>query len=260
MKRNIYSIAIMVLSIFLFASLAEARHFKVYGYKTPDKGEVEIVYWTDYVIKSDATMDYFEKSDVGREGLWGHTFEVEYGITDHWTVAGYIDFEQPKDEDFKYIQSRAVAARYRFFEKGERFFDPAIYVEYYLPDPNYGGEAKEKIEARIILEKDLGSTILTLNPKLEKVLSGPEVEEGLELDYGASLYYKMNPKLKPGLEIYGSMGEMVKFKSQDEQKHYIVPAVKWGIADHVSWNLGLAFGLTDASDDTVAKSIIEVEF
>lgn len=42
---------------------------KVYGYKTLEKGEVEIVYSAAHVAKSDLTMDYFGKSDVKREKL-----------------------------------------------------------------------------------------------------------------------------------------------------------------------------------------------
>ncbi len=264
MKKNILFIVAIFMAVFLCASASEARHFKVYGYKTPHAGEIELVYWTDYVVQSDLTMGYFEKT-VEREKLLGHTIEVEYGVTDRWTIAGYLDFEQPSGEDFKYIQSRAVVSRYRFFEKGQRFFDGAIYIEYYLPETRYpekstgAGEPKEKIEARIILEKDFGSTTLTLNPKFEKVVSGGHVEEGLEFEYGASLYYKMTPKLKPGLEIYGGMGELVDFKPYDKQKHYIVPAAKWKLSDHLKWNIGVAFGLTNASDDIVVKSILEWE-
>ncbi|MBI5197509.1 MAG: hypothetical protein HZA19_02755 [Nitrospirae bacterium] len=259
MKKTILCLVILSLAVFCSNPTAEARHLKVYGYMTPKAGESELVYWTDYVIRSDNTMSYFGKTGVDREGLFGHTIEVEYGVTDHWTIAGYLDYEQPSGEDFKYIQTRAVVSRYRFFEKGHHFFDGAVYLEYYIPDPAYAG-AKEKLEARIILEKDLGRAVLILNPILEKVLSGADVEEGLEVEYGAGLYLKTNSRLNPGLEIYGKgMGELVNFKSSDQQKHYIVPVLKWKLTDRLGWNIGLAFGLTDAADDLIAKSILEWE-
>lgn len=257
MRRNAVSVGLFILTLFLFAATAEARHFKVYGYQGPDAGETELVYWTDYVAASDHPMAFFGET-VDREGLWAHTFEIEYGVTDRWAIAAYADFEQPSGEDFEYIQWRAVLSRYRFFERGERFFDTAIYVEYYFRDPGYTGEAQEKIEVRLILEKQLGPSVLRLNPKVEKVWSGPDVEEGLEFEYGASLYTNMTPQLKPGIELYGSLGELVNVKSSDEQQHYVVPAMSWQLLPHVNWNLGVAFGLTDASDDVVVKSIIEI--
>lgn len=257
MRKSAGRVGLLVLTIFLFASRAEARHFKVYGYQGPAAGEVELVYWTDYVVSSDGLMPFFGET-VDREGLWAHTLEIEYGVTDQWTVAGYGDFEQPSGENLEFVQWRAVVARYRFFEKGERFFDPAIYLEYYLPDPAYTGEAKERIEARLILEKQIGPSVLRLNPKVEKVLSGPDVEEGLEFEYGASLYWNLSSRFRPGLEVYGSMGEFVNLRSRESQQHYLVPAVTWKVLPNVAWNLGVAFGLTGASDDLAVKSIVEI--
>ncbi len=257
MKKNAASIGLLVLTLFLFAASAEARHFKVYGYQGPDAGEVELVYWTDYVASSDLQIPFFGKT-VDRKGLWAHSVEIEYGVTDRWTIGGYADFEQPSGEDLKYVQWRAVVARYRFFERGERFFNPAIYFEYYFPDADWRGESNEKLEVRLILEKQLGPAVLRLNPKVEKTLSGPNVEEGLEFEYAASLYTRVTSQVQAGIELYGITGEVQNFKSRREQEHYIVPAASWRIFPNVDWNVGVAFGLTDASDDVVVKSIIEI--
>lgn len=264
MKKGCIGSVVTLLSVFFFSGISEARHFKVYGYKTPDQGDVELVYWVDFIADSDNQMPYFGKT-IDREDLWAHTIEIEYGVTDRWTIAGYADFEDPTGEDFEYIQARAVVSRYRLWEKGERFFDTAFYIEYYLPDPDYqddgttGRVPKEKLETRIILEKEMGSFTLTLNPKLEKVLSGGDNVEGLEFEYGASLYYTLSEIFRPGLEFYGEMGELVSFKTGDQQEHYIVPAVKGNIGDAFKWNIGAAFGLTTASDDLVIKGIFEFE-
>src|SRR3569832_1255028 len=132
MKKNAGGCELFLLAFLHFAPAAEANQFKVYGYQGPDAGEVELVYWTDYIASSDLRMPSFGKA-VDREGLFSHTLEVEYGITDRWTIAGYADFEQPSGERLEFVQWRAVFARYRFFERGARFFDTAIYLEYYIP-------------------------------------------------------------------------------------------------------------------------------
>ncbi len=257
MRMVRYMLPLMLLA--LVAQPALARHFKVYGYGTLDPGEIELVYWTDYVWKSDNKMYYFGTPNVGRQGLWAHTLEIEYGITDRFMLAAYVDFEKPSGEDFKYVQTRIITARYRFGEPGARFFDTAVYVEYYLPDPSYLGMGKEAIEGRLILEKDIGGKTLRLNPRLEKVLSGPDVQEGLEFEYGASLYGPLTDRFKWGLELYGAMGELVNFKTPRKQKHYIVPALTYKISKALKWNVGAALGLTKASDDVVIKSLLEWE-
>ena len=258
MKQNKLIITVFALAVLFTSPVTQARHFKVYGWSTPKADEVELVYWTDYVASSDQNMNFFGNT-VPREGLRGHTFEVEYGINDRFTIAGYTDFEQPRGGDLEYIQTRVVAMRYRFGEKGVGLFNTSIYLEYYLPRIEYQGEKKEKIEARIILEKDFGKTNLRLNPTFEKVLSGPDVEEGIEFEYGVSLYRKMGARTKLGLEFYGGFGELTNIKSRDEQKHYIVPAIKYKLTKHLEWNIGTAIGITSAADDLVIKSILEWE-
>ncbi len=252
------ALTVVMVSCLLLPAAGMARDFKVYGYKTPEAGEIELVYWTDYVAKSDNKMKYFG-TEADRESLWAHTLEVEYGVTDRFMLAAYADFEQPSGEDFEFVQSRIIAARYRFGEQGERFFDTALYVEYYLPRTGWQGKANEKAELRLILEKDIGSNTLTLNPRIEKATSGPDVAEGIEFEYGVSFYSAWHGHFKWGLEAYGSIGEFVDLKPKDKQKHYLVPALTWKVGHKLKWNLGSAFGLTDASDDVVIKSILEWE-
>ncbi len=43
------------------------------------------------------------------------------------------------------------------------------------------------------------------------------------------------------------------------QKQYLVPAMTYRLGEHLKRNLGIAAGLTDASDDVVIKSLLEWE-
>ena len=240
----------------LMTTPAFARHFKVYGAETLAAGETELVYWADYVGRSDNSMSYFGAT-VGREGLWAHTVEVEYGATDRLTLSGYLDAEQPRGEKFKYIQSRG-GGRYRLGGEGRDDFAKTLYLEYYLPDPKYQG-AQETMEARLLFERQLDRSTLRINPKIEKKISGPDVNEGLEFEYAASLYRPLRADVDLGLEIYGAIGELVNTKPLDQQEHYLVPALNIKLRDGLSWNIGVAVGLTQASDDMVVKSILEWE-
>lgn len=222
--------------------------FKVYGTGQPKQNEIELVYWFDYVAQS----DYEERAQR-------HTLEVEYGLTDTWALGFYSDFKKRKDEDLQYAQTRAVVSRFKLFDKGERFFDASIYFEYYAPRESYIGEVKDAIEARIILEKDMENWDLRLNPKFEKVLGGPDVGEGVEFEYAAALYRKINSGFSVGLEGYGNMGEVAHMIPSDHP-HYLVPAVEVRLADELWLNVGAAFGITDSADDVTLKTFIEFEF
>ncbi|HUK56778.1 MAG TPA: hypothetical protein VLY20_08995 [Nitrospiria bacterium] len=240
-----------------FASPTYALEFEVYPYETPSQGETELAYWWIYTVKSDNSYDYFGRR-LDKQGLQQHTIEVEYGMTDHWTVSAYTDFEKPNDGDFRYVQARAVVSRYRFFEQGERFLDGAIEIEYYLPRDKFSDS--EEIETRVIFEKDIGRLSIRLNPIFEKDVSGPDVNEGMEFEYAAGLYYRATPRWTPGLEFYGKTGELGDPTPKGQQEHYIFPRLGVNFYHGVSLDVGYGFGLTKASDDQVIKAILEFEF
>lgn len=258
--RTRFQAALMGLT--LAGSIAPAFAFdalraKVYGYNTPEQGESEISYSAGYVMDSDQTMNYFGKSDLPREKLVSHTVEWEYGVTDRWTVSLYADFEQPKNEELKFIQTRSVVARYRFFNRGDRFFNPAVYFEYYVPREQYQGSQNEKLEARLILEKEMNNWELRINPIFEKPLS--DLAEGLVLEYAAGIYRGMSPTISLGLEAYGEIGQIANPNSADAQTHYLAPAAEYKIKEGFAIGGSVALGQTKSSEDRIGKFFVEVE-
>lgn len=236
---------------------AHALEFKVYTYPTPAEGETEIAYWWTYTVQSDHSYDYFGK-ELEKQGLQRYTLELEYGLTDHWTVGGYADFELPHNGDFRYVQARALLTRYRFFERGERLLDGAIEVEYNIPREKFSDS--EEIETRVILEKDLDRVSIVVNPIFEKEVSGSEVDEGIKFQYATGLYYRASPRMTPGVEFYGSLGPLNSLNPKNEQEHYVFPRLGVKFSRSVKLDLGYGFGLTQASDDQVIKAILEFEF
>lgn len=262
---TVYRTNRVILGVTVFAlvgSISSAFAFdplraKVYGYNTPGQGESALSYSLGYVMDSDKTMNYFGKADISREKLVSHTLEWEYGVTDRWTISLYGDFEQPKNEDLKFTQPRAVVARYRFFNKGERFFNPAVYFEYYVPREQYQGNQEEKLEARIILEKEVNGWEIKINPILENPLS--DLAEGLVLEYAAGIYKDLSPNLSFGLETYGEIGQIANTSSMDDQTHYLAPAIEYKIKDGVAIGGSVGLGQTKASEDQMGKFFLEVE-
>jgi len=257
MLRMKVGLILAVWLVVMFSTPAHALDFKVYFYSTPGEGETELAYWWTYTVKSDHSYNYFGKL-LDKQGLQQHSVEIEYGLTDHWTIGGYADFEKPKDGDFRYVQARAVVARYRFFEQGERFLDGAIEVEYAIPLKKYLDA--ETVETRVILEKDLSRVSIVLNPIFEKNVSGPNVDEGMDFQYASGLYYRATPRLTPGVEFYGDMGPLDNLNPKNQQKHYVFPRLGVKFPHRVSLDVGYGFGLTKASDDQVIKAILEIEF
>jgi hypothetical protein len=256
MKR-IFSIFIISLSLVFAVMDCTAASFKVYGYSTRKRGEIELVYFNNYFAQSDLMQSHFGEL-VDREGHLSHSLEIEYGFTNRWTVAAYLDFEQPKGEGIEFTQFRSVFFRYRFFEKGDRFINTAIYLEYYIPRIKYKNE--EELEIKLILEKEIDRFKIVLNPTVEKAMSGPEVGEGLKFNYESGLYWNISPDVRAGVEFFGKMGELGEFGETRGDRHWVFPAFKIELPKHIEWDFGAGFGLTDDSDDLVVKNIVSIVF
>ncbi len=242
----------------LASSMAQANHFKVYGAGQPKQNEMEVVYFFDYIAQSDLGTSVVGKA-MAREGMKGHTLELEYGISDNFAIGVYSDFEQAKGDGPQYAQTRGVVSRVKLFKDAERFFDASIYFEYYAPREDYIGDVADKLEARIILQHQWTDWDLRLNPKFEKVLGGAGNVEPLEFEYATGLYMKVNPGLNVGMEAYGNMGEIAHMRP-GEKEHYLVPTFEYNLAPELWINLGVAFGLNEKSDDVALKTYVEFEF
>jgi hypothetical protein len=259
---SIKKLTLILISILLVCQGAHAQFYKVYDYQPAEAGEIEFALWNTYIPSSDVSSNFFGKK-LSRQGLFAHSLELEYGLSNKWGIAAYLDFEDPKGGSLKYVRTKALMAHYAFFEKGSRPVDIAIYLEYIFHNKDY--KDYEELELRLILEKDIGAFRIDFNPIFEKKTSGPESEEGVEFNYalgiyylnnGEGIYFSKNLMIQPGIEFYGKMGEFVDLKSWDNQRHYIFPTVDFYIGKRLHWHTGLGIGLTEASDNITIKSIL----
>ena len=266
--RTVLSTAVLVA---IFTVSAQAQFFfKVYPYKTADAGALEVSYWSTFIPSSSGEIEFHNGEQYSRDDLWAHSVELEYGLSHKFTIGYYADFLHPESDSLQYLQSKLLA-RYRLFEKNELPVDLALYGEYVIPDRDYSDA--ERFEFRFIIEKDFGPWRLDLNPILEKVTSGEDVDEGLEFAYAAGLYYEnkgdgawstTNVHIVPGLEFYGAVGQLAAAEGWDEQQHYIFPVIDVFVPHYsdwkIHWNFGPGFGISDAADNLVIKSILTAEF
>jgi len=121
----------IISTIFLFVLLSQplsAQLYKVYGYQPAEAGEVEFVLWNSYIPSSDNTYNFFG-TNMARDGLTAHSLELEYGLSNKFGIAAYLDFERPRGGELKYIRTKAIMAHYALFDKGSRPVDIGIYLE-----------------------------------------------------------------------------------------------------------------------------------
>lgn len=214
----------------LAAALA-ADPIRVYPYETPLRAWVEPRLWTA------ATAD---------EAY--HSVEVEYGLTDHVSLAGYLDLATTGAAPLRYDGLEAEL-RWRWFEKRERLVDAAIVAEAKLPRDGPG-----EVGARLVLERDLGDFRVDLNPELALRLRAPA---GLGL--AAGVYWRRFYALQPGIELYADFGPLrrpLPFAAQDDAAG---PVLFLRFARTWSAAIRGLFGLTPATDDVQIAATLGFE-
>jgi hypothetical protein len=130
---------------------AHRRDFPfTYDWKQPSKGEKEIELKSRY---------------RGRNDSFRQELEFEYGITDRWMIAPYLEFEKEAGGSLEYTAWK-LESRYQFgkFKTGKIL--PGVYLEYINPK-----DEKDEVEAKLILSRyDRHGGDLSLNLIAERSL------------------------------------------------------------------------------------------
>lgn len=261
---------------------AHAQRYRVYQWDTPMQGWAEPALWDSWVARSDLDYAHFGR-DVREQGVTAHSAELEYGMTDRFTLAGYADFESAPGLPLRYTAAR-LEGRYRFGSRYQRFLDPALYLEYSVPRAKY--EASQELEARLILQRDLNDFRLVLNPIVGRTFSGTRdasaasggaagsAEHGggsemvgtenagsrLSGGFAGGLYWRRHHLAQPGVEYYNQVGPLGELLAVRDQRHAVVPTVDLRFIPGLDWNLGVVVGLTPGSDRYTLKSVLSYEF
>jgi len=145
----------------------------------------------------------------------------------------------------------------RLAEAGQWPVDVALYTEYVNPNGSQAVRSDEW-ENKLILAKDLGPVHVAANIIAEREIS-THAQWAWAYTMGAS--YALTPRVRPMLEYKESLGsgDDLEWFAHDHAA-YLLPGVAINVTPHLNILAGVAFGLTEASNDVQLKSIVEIEF
>lgn len=248
MKTLFYAL-LLVLCGNISSAFAIDKLYKPYVHQ----GEWELEYFGTRSFDGDDTKDDAQK----------HQLSVGYGVTDYWKTELYASFEKDPQDSLTF-DSWEWENIFQFTKSGEYWLDAGGALAYeWTPQSNHA----DKIEARLLLAKNIGSTFHVLNLIAEKdVGSGPH--ESLEGGFIWSSRYNYSRYFQPGLEFHSDFGELDHTGNFDDQQHYIGPVAygKIPLGDEedegLGYRVGYLFGLSDAAADgqLIAQLEYELEF
>jgi len=248
-----------------------------------EKGEVEFEYRGSYHWGVPQVTDTNENAN---DLVQSHEFELQMGITDWWLLSVTTGLDQPLGES---LQGNAVEIETEFalvkrqgdgiavsFQTGyEQAFNHGAQVD---GDPNQFGFGP-------IVEFAKVPFLLTLNPLFTKQIGTFADQEGLGFEYGWRGEYDFTKRWGVGVEMFGEIEDLANAGPFNSQVHSIGPTVfynlggdedeakggdedsgkakagegddKGKVSGHAptafSVNVGVQFGLTDATSDTALK-------
>ena len=278
------TIAAAVLCTASTAYAGQDANFILYNHHMEEKGATEVEVYSDY-------------SHVGKgePNYTAQLFEIEYGVTDLWTTAVYIEgskaFEPGGSYDFA---SFRFENRLRLF-KDETLFNPVLYAEYEQkwPESRFvrsvvgrtdspGGpeEIEHELETKLIVGHDISSRLniafntiqelkfdngvwafgyaAGLNYVFFRSFDGPEIELH-ETSSGGN--WDLD-KLTLGLEAFGGLGDSVRGLTVDPDKteQYLGVNLQVAFKNEFHMGIGGAFGLTQDSQDAILRLTAGYEF
>lgn len=249
-----------------------------------EKGEIEFEYRGAYHWGVPEVTDDNENAN---DTVQSHELEMSMGINDWWLIQVTAGFDQPLGGD---LQGSAVEIETEFamikregdgvalsFQLG---YEQAINNHKHLDDAQANAFGFGPI-----VEWAKGSFLLTLNPVFTKQIGTYADQEGLGFEYGWRGEYDFAKHWGVGVEMFGEIEDLANAGSFNDQVHSIGPTLfytlgggddeaKSGDDDNkakagddddatgkasgppdmqFSMNVGLQFGLTDATSDTALK-------
>ena len=170
---------------------------------------------------------------------WDFREELEYGLTDKLSLAGYLNFSSTHsegvtgrpDEDGFEFEGISTEAKYQLLNPNTKPLGVLIYGE-----ATYNGDEFE-LEEKLVLQKSWADKWLAaFNVTLEEewIFTPANAEEELKLELTAGLAYKINSRWSVGVEgrNHRLFAPGFSFSNQEANAWFIGPNVHYA---HGSW-------------------------
>jgi hypothetical protein len=235
-----------------------------------EKGQVEFEYRGAYHWGvPEATGDNENANDL----VQSHEFEFDYSFTNWWLVQFTLGTEQPLHSGFNLSEVEIETELALVKRKGDGI---ALSVQGGYSQAVNHGDVKQPSAIGVgpIVELAKGDLLVTLNPLFTDQVGPNRDADGLGFEYGWRAEYDFAEHWGLGVEMFGEIEDLANAGTFNQQNHSIGPTLFWhpgneddatGASDEdqaqsvgpqpleMSFNVGVQFGLTDATSDAALK-------
>jgi hypothetical protein len=229
-----------------------------------------------------SAFNFGNPSDAEESIDEAYELAIGTGITKYWMAYVALGVEKPDGETYD-VSGIEFENVFRLYEPRSGFIDAAWFTSVGF---GFADDAPNAIEFGPIVTLAANRTSLVLNPFFEKTF-GDNREEGIAFTYAWRAAHEFSDRFAIGVEGYGAIENIGEAPAFDEQTHRIGPVLYLGglhgsshhgehahsaHAGHghddkhsddqpaLHAEIGVLFGITDATPDTTLKVNIGADF
>ena len=211
----------------------------------------------EWEVETTGVYDIDPKKD--KNAVQEYKNAVGYGVNSFWHTELELETEtQPTDDAITPIKATNMEWEniFQLAPQGKYWLDPGIYLAYEAPLIN---KQVGQFEGKILLEKDFQKISNILNISFNKEIGGgasPRTDGGISW----STRYRLFRYFEPGVEYWNDFSAISHQLDYNQQNHQVGPCIYGHLFNHVNYDIGYLFGISDASPRGELKWIVEYEF
>lgn len=254
MKKTLF----IFLGIFAFIPKAFSQdnyEIQVYGSETVMPNTTMFELHSNYTFKGSTLT---KNGVLPTHQLFHETVEITHGFTKNFEIGFYLFNAIGSEGRTNYVGSH-IRPRVRVPESWHWPVGVSLSVEGGYQKLQYS-EDDWSLEIRPIVDKTVGPFYLAFNPTFDKSLHGLNSNQGFVFSPNFKASHTIEKIFSPGIEYYGSVGNLFNFAPFQEEQQQLYAAVDLNLDTAWEINFGYGLGFTKATDNQIAKIILGYRF
>ena len=251
-------LSILVITPWITLSFSKAQEnyeIQVYGSETIPKRNTILELHSNFTF--DGTREIID-GVLPTNHVFHETIEITHGWTS-WFETGFYIFNTIGNANRTSYVGSHIRPRVKAPKKWNWPVGVSLSLEAGFQKTKYS-EDDWSLEIRPIVDKQFNKWYLSFNPTFEKSFHGANKNEGFVFAPNVKTSYNFTSIIAAGIEYYGALGTLFRYQSYQAQQHQLFVAADITWSPDWELNFGYGWGLTESTDNAIAKVILGYRF
>lgn len=218
--------------------------------------DVSSPYVKEGILELESKNRFDHDHRAGEDGFRRHFLGANYGLNRWWAFELGGEFDRAAQGGYDGLSLLSLEHTFQFSTRGEYWLDSGLKVSYGVALEH---SVPDELDVRLILVRNQGHFRHTANMGWSKETgSTANANPTGELRFATRYHY--GKWINPGLEYYAALNEFSDMQGFSRQRHRLGPALYGKLGHGMSYETGVAFGVSRRAEDAVFKLNLKYEF